>query len=138
MKGLTVRQPWAWAIIHAGKNIENRSWTNRHVVGTIAIHAGSGLDSLDGLPRGVKKPNSDELLHGAIIGVVDVVAVVNQHRSKWFIGPLGWVLSAPTPASRTHPVRRSAWAVATAAEGGARNRTATEPGTNPAVPWLKS
>lgn len=23
---LSVRQPWAWAIIHAGKDIENRSW----------------------------------------------------------------------------------------------------------------
>lgn len=23
---LSVRQPWAWAIIHAGKDIENRTW----------------------------------------------------------------------------------------------------------------
>ncbi|WP_374374415.1 ASCH domain-containing protein [Dongia sp.] len=26
MKALSVRQPWAWAIMHAGKTIENRDW----------------------------------------------------------------------------------------------------------------
>ena len=26
MKALTIKQPWAWAIIHAGKDIENRDW----------------------------------------------------------------------------------------------------------------
>ena len=38
MKCLTVRQPWADAIIHGGKNIENRSqlWKYR---GPVAIHA---------------------------------------------------------------------------------------------------
>jgi hypothetical protein len=47
MRALTVRQPWAWAIPHAGKDVENRTWTNRFVTGTIAIHAGYGLDSLE-------------------------------------------------------------------------------------------
>jgi hypothetical protein len=42
MKAMTVQQPWAWAIIHGGKNIENRStiWSYR---GPLAIHAGSRL-----------------------------------------------------------------------------------------------
>jgi hypothetical protein len=80
MRALTVRQPWAWAIIHAGKDIENRSWTNRHATGTIAVHAGSGLDPLDRLPRGAKRPGVDDLVRGAIIGVVDVVEVVETHR----------------------------------------------------------
>ena len=26
MKALSIRQPWAWAILHAGKDIENRDW----------------------------------------------------------------------------------------------------------------
>lgn len=26
MKGLSLRQPWAWAVVHAGKTIENRRW----------------------------------------------------------------------------------------------------------------
>lgn len=25
MKALTVQQPWAWAIIHGGKTVENRT-----------------------------------------------------------------------------------------------------------------
>ncbi|OCB46671.1 hypothetical protein A5721_10795 [Mycobacterium vulneris] len=40
MKALTVQQPWAWAIIHGGKLIENRTqlWSYR---GPLAIHAGA-------------------------------------------------------------------------------------------------
>lgn len=40
MKGITVQQPWAWAIIHGGKTVENRTqmWTYR---GPLAIHAGA-------------------------------------------------------------------------------------------------
>jgi hypothetical protein len=26
VKGLSLRQPWAWAVVHAGKTIENRRW----------------------------------------------------------------------------------------------------------------
>lgn len=41
MRVLTVRQPWAWAIIHGGKDVENRS---RNLAGDyrgpVAIHAG--------------------------------------------------------------------------------------------------
>lgn len=35
---LTVRQPWSWAIIFGGKDIENRTWRTRYR-GEIAIHA---------------------------------------------------------------------------------------------------
>jgi len=97
VRALTVRQPWAWAIIHAGKNIENRTWTNRHAIGMIAIHAGSGTDPLNELPRGVRKPKNEELIHGAIIGIVEIVGVVERHDSKWFRGPLGWLLRQPRP-----------------------------------------
>ena len=46
MKALTVKQPWAWAIIHGGKDVENRSWMpNLGPRGMrIAIHAGKGWD----------------------------------------------------------------------------------------------
>ncbi|MEH1869303.1 MAG: ASCH domain-containing protein [Nostoc sp.] len=37
MKALSVRQPWAWAIIYALKNIENRGWPI-HYRGDILIH----------------------------------------------------------------------------------------------------
>ncbi len=44
---LSVRQPWAWAIIYASKDIENRSWQAvNHGLrqrGRIAIHASKGM-----------------------------------------------------------------------------------------------
>ena len=30
MKAISIHQPWAWAIFHAGKNFENRTWTTNH------------------------------------------------------------------------------------------------------------
>jgi hypothetical protein len=106
MRALTVRQPWAWAIIHAGKNIENRSWRNRHCSGTVAIHAsGASVPRTFSLPRGVRRPAAGELHRSAIIGVVDIVDVVDRHRSPWFGGPLGWVLRNPRPLAQ--PVRCS-------------------------------
>lgn len=38
IKALTVRQPWAGAIAHHGKTVENRSWPT-HWRGTLLIHA---------------------------------------------------------------------------------------------------
>ncbi|MEV6967602.1 hypothetical protein AB0M47_21105 [Hamadaea sp. NPDC051192] len=43
MQALTVRQPWAWAIAHAGKVVENRSWSTSYR-GLLAIHAGLKFD----------------------------------------------------------------------------------------------
>ena len=70
MKALTIRQPWAWAIVYAGKDIENRSWKTK-LRETIAVHAGLGFDRDVDLPRGVKLPAEEEIVRGAIIGVVD-------------------------------------------------------------------
>lgn len=39
MKALSVKQPWAWAIIHAGKDIEKRTWRTDYR-GPLLIHAG--------------------------------------------------------------------------------------------------
>lgn len=100
MRALSVRQPWAWAIIHAGKNIENRTWHNKHTIGTIAIHASKGLLPVEDMPPRVRRPQPAELVRSAIIGIVDVVDVVENHRSRWFHGPLGWVLKNPRALTR--------------------------------------
>lgn len=58
MKALSIRQPWAWLILHAGKDIENRDWNDRYSglsdarllveaefergIGQFLIHAGVG------------------------------------------------------------------------------------------------
>lgn len=107
---LSVRQPWAWAIIHAGKDIENRSW---HAVdkgsmrrGRIAIHAAKGLTQQEYqdaaefmLGLGVRCPQACDLKRGGIIGAVDVVDVVKTCASPWFTGPRGLVLRNPQPCA---------------------------------------
>jgi hypothetical protein len=40
---LSVRQPWAWAIVSGYKDVENRSWPTNYR-GTLFIHAGQRLD----------------------------------------------------------------------------------------------
>ncbi len=77
MRILTVRQPWAWAIIHGGKDVENRA---RNIAGSyrgpVAIHAGSAWDWDVRYPVGeTPHPTSVSLVRGAIIGVVDLVDV---------------------------------------------------------------
>ena len=81
MKAITVHQPWAWAIIHAGKDIENRSW-NWGGTGELAIHAGKTWDPYGEvfmLRLGIHVP-SDDLVSGAIIGVVNVTGVHHANR----------------------------------------------------------
>lgn len=43
MKAITIRQPWAWCILEAGKNIENRSW-NTNYRGRFLIHTSKKVD----------------------------------------------------------------------------------------------
>ena len=77
MRILTVRQPWAWAIVHGGKDVENRV---RNIAGDyrgpVAIHAGVAWDWDSQLPVGeTPHPTSVSLRRGAIIGIVDLVEV---------------------------------------------------------------
>lgn len=105
---LSVRQPWAWAIIYGGKDIENRSWQAVNhgltVRGRIAIHAAKGMtrDEYEGAREmmeriGVRCPAAIDLQRGGIIGSVDVVDVVSKSDSEWFRGPRGLVLRDPQP-----------------------------------------
>lgn len=103
---LSVRQPWAWAILCAGKDIENRSWQavnhGLHYRGRVAIHAAKGMTRdeyeegrafIDSL--GYTCPDPSALLRGGICGSVEVVDVVSKSDSRWFFGPRGLVLRNP-------------------------------------------
>ena len=89
MLALSIRQPWAWAIIHAGKDVENRSEAmarraERLIGQTVLIHAGKtvdpeGYDVLDGF--GLEPPET--LPRGGIIGSARIEAVMRGHRSRW-------------------------------------------------------
>ena len=86
---LSVRQPWAWAIIHAGKDIENRSW--RMAQGEY-WEAANFMRSI-----GVGCPPPADILRGGIVGSVEVIDVVSKSDSLWFFGPRGLVLRDPQP-----------------------------------------
>lgn len=101
---LSIRQPWAWAIIFAGKDIENRSWCHPNPAlnfrGEFAVHAAKGMtrdeyeDARDFMERfGVFVPAPHELKRGGIIGVASVTDIVSQSASNWFMGPRGLQLA---------------------------------------------
>jgi hypothetical protein len=46
------------------------------------------------------KKKDKELVRGAIVGVVDVVDCVDKHKSKWFGGPVVFVLKNPRPLKK--------------------------------------
>jgi hypothetical protein len=101
MKALSIQQPWAWAIIYAGKNVENRS-RRTNFRGTFAVHASAKSRSLWAFPsRTLKPPPKDEWPLGAIIGFVDLIDCIEQHRSKWYQpGFFGYVLANPRPLKK--------------------------------------
>lgn len=100
MRILTVRQPWAYAIIHGGKDVENRTTNIAGAYrGPVAIHVGLRYDydwrssALDAAMRPVRNDFARRALTevgatvrhpmpweegiGHIIGVVDLVDVHN-------------------------------------------------------------
>lgn len=108
---LSVRQPWAWAIIEAGKNIENRSaGAIRHMREAlarprrIAVHAAKGMTRdeyedarafMAGL--NVDCPRPDDLLRGGIVGSVEILGVTHKRlsSSSWLTGEHGLLLRRP-------------------------------------------
>jgi ASCH domain len=109
MKCLSVRQPWAWAIVSGVKAIENRSWSTQHR-GPLAIHAGLTKDEFRGRDFAETMPGLpavEDLTFGAIIGVVDVIDCVPfaAVKDQPFAEPLGqcWLLANPRPLADPIP-----------------------------------
>lgn len=108
MLALSIKQPWAWMILHVGKDIENRSWPTK-VRGPVLIHASKGMtrdeydDALATLsfahddPASLNVPAFDELERGGIIGEAEIVDCVTRSISPWMFGPYGFVLRNPRP-----------------------------------------
>lgn len=96
MKAISIKQPWAWAILCAGKDIENRSMPYRYR-GRLLIHA-SRQDDPDGA-RIIKRLTGmdvpQDLPRGAVIGEVELIDVIDDSDSIWFSGPYGLVLQKP-------------------------------------------
>ena len=120
MKVLSVRQPWAWALIHGGKDVENRTWRTSYR-GPLAIHAGSRFDMSKAewhnlsvsptigepwhsMARGYNA-QSDHVL-GAIIGIVDLVDCLPswQCDSPWKADPDYFCWKVANPRALEVPV----------------------------------
>jgi hypothetical protein len=104
MKALSIKQPWVWAILNVGKDVENRTWTSNHR-GWLALHAsGKPMPATDDdFPGRIRCPDLKSLHYSAICGVARVVDIRPTSRSKWFWRPgdgrvnYGWVLEDVTP-----------------------------------------
>lgn len=122
-KAISVRQPWAWALIYGGKDVENRGRPDpwHSAIGTrLWVHAAKMHDSFDDA-EAARLAGVDHLPampHGALIGSVTVVDVHDSawcfHRpsafwcSRW-ARPDGWhiVVSDPEPLAEPIPCRGS-------------------------------
>ncbi len=102
---LSVRQPWAHAIFHNGKDIENRTWKPRKPC-RLLIHAAKTFDE-EGLERleamRMKLPATFPV--GDIIGAVDYLGWVTNSDSDWAIsGYYQWMIARPQRARPPIPV----------------------------------
>jgi hypothetical protein len=115
MKALTIKQPWAWAIMDGTKRVENRTWKPPFtIVGQrIAIHSSARIDKAELLAYAALgawlEPTVSALPTGAIVGTAIVAGYsvmegnrmvqqskgaqgYNPYNDPWFFGPVGWLL----------------------------------------------
>lgn len=105
---LSIRQPWAWLILNAGKNIENRTWPTRFR-GWFFIHAAKGmtqeeyysvkiwLPTIGRSAAAAHLPDFKQLERGGIVGMAKLGNCVIGSDSPWFCGPYGFVLDEVKP-----------------------------------------
>lgn len=99
MKALSIRQPWAWAICYAGKDIENREWYTSYR-GNILIHASKTIDNYgyDFLnSRNIVPFSPKKILTGGFVGTATIIDCVLDSTSPWFFGKYGFVLTNQKP-----------------------------------------
>lgn len=108
-RAISIRQPWAWAILHAGKDVENRGEHAlrqfRSAIGQrVYVHASKTMTRAEHVAAaafmakiGVECPAPDDLAFGGIIGSALVVDIVARRRSPWFHGPFALALADPRP-----------------------------------------
>lgn len=106
-KVLSLRQPWAHLVLHAGKNVENRKW-NTKLRGAFFIHASLGATEADWdyarrcadlVDPSIRVPRLEELPHGGIIGRATLVDVIKPCYDKKHLDKI----RLPTPETCSHP-----------------------------------
>jgi hypothetical protein len=95
IRGLTVRQPWAFAISHLGKRVENRTWQS-YYRGLIAVHAAAGFNGDDKRMVGVaaelagvseKTVADGAATRGAVVAVARLADVCSESLRIGFTMP---------------------------------------------------
>lgn len=124
MKALSIHQPWAWAILHGGKSVENRTWPTSYR-GPLLINASKSKASYDAQDAdewreryGVELPAWESMVKGAIVGVAELVACVrsdgtgvSDQQREWLAGhpytegPWCWILKSPRVFAEPIPYR---------------------------------
>lgn len=98
IKAISIRQPWAWLILNAGKDVENRTWGTKFR-GEVLIHTGKTQDK-DGYrfadDMGIDIPR-EEIRTGGFVGKMKIVDCVEDMDSDWFFGPYGFVVEDAEP-----------------------------------------
>jgi len=109
LRAITLHRPWAYAIAHLGKRVENRTWPCPLAPGSLlAIHAGRKYDKqaadwirqnfgFDCPPDGAEHPTG-------IVAIARFCGNVTASEYPWFVGPIGWQLAdvvviPPVPCS---------------------------------------
>jgi hypothetical protein len=103
MLALTVKDPWAWAIFHAGKDFENRDWpwpTSIALPCRILIHTSKYVTRDEYRfavaciweVSGREPPAIQDISRGLIIGAATVTRCVTDDDSVWFGGVYGFAL----------------------------------------------
>ena len=98
LRAITVRQPWAWAIVAGYKDVVNRR-TRTERRGPLLIHAGLELD-----PKGfqflwelgIHRKLPDDLALEAVVGEVELSDCRQRYGSEWAKpGNWKWIFTNP-------------------------------------------
>ena len=99
MRALSVRQPWAQAILDGIKRVENRTWKTSYR-GQLVIHASKTVD--DVILPGLANPSPQGWATGAHVGTVHLVGIhvagrgCGEHCAHWGLpGVWHWELANP-------------------------------------------
>ena len=127
MRALSIRQPWAFAVVVGAKTVENRTWSSTYV-GPLAIHA-SRREEREAVPEvlrmvhGQLRPPFDmERLRrlyeenkrlGCVVGQVEMTGCTkggdagtwDEAMVRWFKGPFGFVFENARIATQPIPFR---------------------------------
>lgn len=107
---ISIQQPYAGLVAAGLVDVHNRSWRTDYR-GPILIHASRKVDacaamavrcgyhprSLIAAPEIAPFGHELEMRAGGIVGVADLVDIVEHHPSPWFEGPFGWVFANARP-----------------------------------------